>query len=328
VSPTRLAAACLLVLLCSLAAAAALSAQTDRQFPKPRCEYVEAGPPGPRGNRLVVWRRNGVYSIQREGKRIVVAGRDFGCRQATIHNVDRILLRADHETVSVSERRGAFAPGATRERSGSEIEIHADVPQLEWIGSKGRDRVGVRTLSRGRVGLQLDAAADGAIPDYDVILPGPPKALRLLAGHGADRLSSRGLTTMGDPGLYHVIRLFGEQGDDTLLGGPRGEWRLEDGAGDDLVVTGGGHDEVALGLGHDTVFAGGGSDNVYYAVYHGGSNTTRPDVPDRLFGGTGNDLLSDENRHRDLLDCGPGHDIALRERHDRPRRNCESDGRY
>ena len=320
-------AVCAVAFTCSLIAAVAPSAQVDRPFPKPRCEYVKAGPPGPRGNRLVVWRRNGVYSVRREGKRIVVGGRDFGCRMATIYNVDRILLRADRETVVVSERDGAFAPGATHERGGSEIEIRADVPQLEWLGSEGPDQVRVSTLSRGRVGLQLDAAADGRVPDYDMILPHPPKALRLLAGHGADLLSSRRLTNMGDHGLYHVIRLFGEQGNDTLLGGPRDEWRLEDGAGDDLVATGGGSDEIALGLGHDVVFGGGGNDNLYYAVYRGRSNRTRPDVADRLFGGFGNDLLSDENRHRDLLDCGPGHDIALGEKHDRPRRDCESDGR-
>lgn len=323
----RLATVCMVVFSCSLVAAAAPSAKLDRPFPKPRCEYVKAGPPGPRGNRLVVWRRNGVYSIQREGKRIIVRGREFGCQMATIYNVDRILLRADHETVVVSERRGAFAPGATRELAGSEIEIRADVPQLEWIGGTGADQVRVSTLSRNRVGLQLDAVADGRASDYDMILPRPPKALRLLAGHGADLLSSRGLTNMGDHGLYHVIRLFGEQGNDKLLGGPRDEWRLEDGAGDDLVATGRGSDEIALGLGHDTVFGGGGNDNLYYNVYRGRSNRTRPDLADRLFGGSGNDLLSDQNRHRDLLDCGAGHDVALGEKHDRPDRDCESDGR-
>jgi hypothetical protein len=319
-------------LACALLAATPLAARRDPASWEPRCEYVEAGPPGPRGNRLVVYRKNGLYSLQRQGKtiRIVFQGDpDMRCRgsRATIYNVDRIVLKAEHGAVTVDEGPGSFVPGASPERSGPEIEIFVDVRRLEWKGSDGRDRAGARTLSGGRVGLQRDAAADGSAPDYDLVLPRPPNVLKLAGGHGADRLSTRGLTNMGDPGLQRVIRLFGEQGNDALLGGPRDEGRLEDGAGDDLIATGGGSDEVALDLGHDTVYGGGGNDNLYYAVY-GRGNRLRPDLSDRLYGGPGKDLLSDENRHRDLLDCGPGKDIALREGRDRPQRNCEWNGVY
>jgi hypothetical protein len=280
----------------------------------------------------VAYRKYGRYSLQRQGRKIVFGGKlgKVPCRgpQATIYNVDRILLKADYRTVTVDERQGSFAPGATEERFGSEIEIRAEARRFEWVGDDRRNWVLAGTLRGGRVGLQLDGVADRSAPDYDVILPQPPNVLRLLGGHGADRLSSRRLINMGDHSLHRVIRLFGEQGDDTLLGGPRDEWRIEDGAGDDLIATGGGSDEISLDVGHDTAYGGGGNDNVYYAVYEGSSSRLRPDVSDRLFGESGEDLLSDENRHRDLLDCGPGKDIALREKHDRPDGNCEWDGVY
>lgn len=308
--------------------ATALSAAGAPDFYEDRCEYVEAGPPGPRGNRLVAVKEYGMFWIERRGDRIVLRHLEVPCRgrKATVHNVDRILLRGDGEAVGIDESSGPFAPGATRERGASEIEIRADVGKLEWLGGKGRDAVATQTLRRGRIGLQLNGAADGAARDYDVILPDPPRVLKLLGGSGADRISTRGLTNMGDNGLSRVIRLFGEQGDDTIFGGPRDEWRLEDGPGDDFVHAGGGNDEVSMGVGHDTVYGGRGDDALFYSAWErfGG---TPPDVSDRLYGGPGDDQLSDYNRHPDLLDCGPGFDRAQREKHDRPRPDCEKQPR-
>jgi len=294
------------------------------------CRYVEAGPPGPRGNKLVVFNSRGETAIRREGRGIRVVNFIRGhCTgdAPTVDNLDRIILRVPHnrgegEEVRINLRGGPFGPGATPEPSGGEIEITADVPALEVEGGKGPDSMVARTLRDGRIGLDLDGPADRGERDYEIVFPHAPFLLRLAGNRGRDRLDTRGITNMG-VGFRHVIRLLGKLGSDLILGGPRNEWRIEDGAGNDLVRTGGGNDEVLLGLGHDTVFGGRGRDTLYYSVAFRLGGVNPPDPSDRLFGGPGKDVLSDENRHRDLLRCGPGLDEFRAEPHDRPGGDCE-----
>jgi len=316
---------------CCLAAAAVAGAAGGGKGPLGEyCRYVEAGPPGPRGNELVIFSPTGEAWIKREGREIRVTGllrsRCSG-GPPTVDNVDRILLRVPYnlgnEIARIVLRGGPFEPGATPEPSGSEIEIVADVPFLEVEGATGADSMVVRTLAGGRVGLDLSRSAARGARDYEILMPRPPFGLRLVGGRGRDRLDTRGLTNMGDPGWRHVIRLFGKHGADRILGGPRDEWRVEDGAGNDFVRLGGGNDEVLIGLGHDTVFGGRGRDDLTYNVYHRFGEINPPDGSDRIFGGPGKDILSDENRHRDLLRCGPGSDEFRAEPHDRPGKDCE-----
>ena len=314
---------------CCLAAAALVGAASGGKGPLGEyCRYVEAGPPGPRGNELVVFNSAYEIAIRREGRRIRVVNLVSGhCTEVplTVDDVDRIILRAPYnrgsEPVRINLRGGPFQPGATPEQSGSEIEIVADVPVLEVEGGKGADTMVARTLRGGGIGVDLNGSKDHRKRDYEIVIPRPPHALKLIGDGGRDRLDTRGITNMGDP-FRHVIRLFGKHGSDLILGGPRQEWRIEDGAGNDLVRAGGGNDEVALGLGHDTVFGGHGRDSLYYGVYQrfGG---TPPDVSDRIFGGPGNDILGDGNRHRDLLRCGPGIDTFEPEPRDRQSADCE-----
>ena len=149
-----------------------------------------------------------------------------------------------------------------------------------------------------------------------------PNLLRIYGGSGSDMIDARRVRRIGDRKERHKLWLVGERGRDTIIGSPRAEQRIEDGAGDDLVRAGGGDDDVWMGLGHDLVFGGGGDDELGYTVYErfGG---IPPDYPDRIFGGPGNDRLEDFNRHSDLLRCGPGHDEAQRGRHDHPGADCE-----
>lgn len=286
-------------------------------FTSERCELVEAGPPGPPGNllRVVVDGELGVY--RGAGGRILLHYVGPRCSgPVTIRDVDHIELAGS--PVEVSEAHGRLAPGA----SGSGIDIHVRTDRLEYTGTSGDSRILAATLGNGQVALDFDRRP-GARPDYDLFESnGRPAVLRVAGGGGDDLIDARRLTGMGDPQLRRRIRLEGNAGDDTLLGSPGVEWRLKDGGGDDVVRTGGGDDEVSLGRGHDTVYGGAGDDVISYDVFERFTGTPS-DPSDRLFAGRGDDLLSDRNRHSDLIRCGPGVDHVAPERRDHPAADCE-----
>jgi hypothetical protein len=289
-----------------------------------RCEYVEAGLPGPRGNALVVASNRGEFRIVREGQKIVVKNLSARCRgsQATIHNVDRIVLRAEGEFVTVDESEGRLAPGATPEPRGSGIEVSADVRVLWYVSGAAADALFVKTLPGGRVGIDTDRRA-GPPFDFDLLLPDRPALLKVDAGAGEDRIDARKLTNMGSNDLSRVIRLLGGSGDDVIFGSPGSEWELEDGPGDDLVYAGAGDDSVAFGRGHDTIFGGPGNDDLIYSAHERFAAHQPRDPADRIFGGGGPDQIIDLNGHSDLIRCGPGRDDVERERRDRVARDCE-----
>jgi RTX calcium-binding nonapeptide repeat (4 copies) len=282
-----------------------------------RCEYVEAGPAGPKGNRLVVAGAGAGSWLNRHGNRIVVHEGFEPCmgRQATVHNIDRIVLKGESETYVLGQRSGAFSPGATRERSGSEIEITVAGEGLEVVGRERADAIQARTLYGEAVAVNLNRREDGRYPDFDVVIRGGeaeaelPEVVRIEGGGGDDLIDVRRLTGMGDNTLLRSrIRLQGGSGDDTIFGSPGDEYRLQDGPGDDLVRAGGGDDDVEFGPGRDTIYGGEGGDGLTYAFpleVAGG----HPDAADRLFGGPGADVIQDDNGHPDVIRCGPGNDL-------------------
>lgn len=276
------------------------------------CTYVEGGPPGPRGNRLVVVDEGTEPWLVRRGDEIRIREAALGCSgpQATVHNVDRIVLKVPYSNVTLDERRGAFAPGATGERSGSEIEIDIEgAVKLTVYGRRRPDSMQIGSRANGDYALNLDRAADGRAPDSDVFVRHDGfKALRVHAGQGDDMVDARRLTGIGDNVyLKGRVRLFGGSGDDTILGG-RGEEMLFDGPGNDLIRAGGGGDFVEFGPGRDTIYGGRGDDGLFYRLPLEVSRGRR-DLPDRLFGGPGADTISDDNGQADVIHCGPGEDL-------------------
>jgi Ca2+-binding RTX toxin-like protein len=286
-------------------------------FTSERCELVDAGPSGPQGNvlRVVVDGELGIY--RGSGGRILLHYVGPRCPgPVTVRDIDRIELAGS--SVEVSEAHGRFAPGG----AGSQIEIHVRTERLEYTGTSGDSRIVAATLGNGQVALDLNGRS-GERPDFDLFDSGKrPAVLRIAGGMGDDLIDARRLTGMGDPQLRRRIRLEGNAGDDTLLGSPGVEWRLKDGGGDDLIRTGGGDDEVSLGRGRDTVYGGTGDDVISYDAFERFTGTP-PDPSDRLFAGPGDDLLSDLNRHSDLIRCGPGRDHVAPERRDHPAADCE-----
>jgi Ca2+-binding RTX toxin-like protein len=117
----------------------------------------------------------------------------------------------------------------------------------------------------------------------------------VLGGDGEDRLSGLG----GDDSLE------GEGGDDLLWGGV-GADVLFGRTGDDALWGEDGSDYLEGGRGADRLSGGAGDDRLF-----GGRDA------DRLKGGAGDDELVAFDGSADLVDCGPGDDVAQVDRRDR-----------
>jgi hypothetical protein len=91
----------------------------------------------------------------------------------------------------------------------------------------------------------------------------------------------------------------------TLAGNARAN-RITGTAGADLIYGLGGNDTLNGGKGNDVLYGGTGNDTLV-----GGLGR------DRLFGGPGNDVLRARDGRRDVVDCGPGRDVAYVDRLDR-----------
>jgi len=300
--------------LAAIVALAAFAPTAGGKFRPEHCTFRREGPPGPAGNRLFVFAEYTVGLLRRGDEiRVSYAGPRCKGPKPTIWNTDLIVVEArGGEGVFINEHRGRIEQGGARVRIRSR--------RLDYLGTPGRDRIVAGMTRDGHVGLDLVPSRPGSRHKYDLVFPeGIPRTLRLYGENGRDLIDARRLRRMGDRHERHKLWLVGEHGRDTLLGSPGAETRIEDGAG-------AGNDEVWMGLGHDLVFGGTGNDSLEYAVYERFTGIPA-DVPDRLFGGPGQDRLSDLNRRPDLLRCGPGRDEAVREPRDRPAADCEKQPR-
>jgi virginiamycin B lyase len=159
-------------------------------------------------------------------------------------------------------------------------------------------------------------------------LTGTPKSDVIVAGAGNDRISAGGGSDLvcagagSDRALGGAGNdiLFGEAGRDRLIGGS-GNDRLFGGPGNDRLVGGPGNDRLVGGSGNDRLFGGPGNDILFGGA--GNDRITPGPGRDRVFAGAGNDRIFSRDSRRDVIDCGPGHDVAIVDRIDRTRR-CET----
>ncbi|HSS41372.1 MAG TPA: calcium-binding protein [Solirubrobacterales bacterium] len=289
------------------------------------CEYVEAGPPGPKGNRLLVV-GGGEPRLRRIGDALVVREGSIGCdrTRVPVDSVDRVVFRAEDTSVTVDERGGRLGPGATLERGGSseiEVEVHeADFFSLYRGPEDSVTRIGVGP--KDTVAFNLNPAGDGRRRDPDVLLSKDGfRRMKVFAGGGDDLIDARRLTGIPDNHIgFPVIRLNGGKGRDAILGGPEAEG-LYDGPGDDLIRGAGGDDLLGLSTGSETAYGGFGEDALVYTTPLEVAGGHR-DAADRLFAGPGADTVQDDNGYPDVIRCGPGRDIL--DAHGRDRgRSCE-----
>jgi len=270
----------------------------------------------------VVHQATGELWLYRRGEEIVPDFVRCSGPQATVRNVDQIVLHGEFNSVHLVPRDGPFAPGATPEAAGAEIEIVVYGEHLEMDGTARGDTIVAKTLADERVAVDWNRQADGAVPDFDVILAdGIPKFLQLNGIAGDDVIDARPLTGMGDVYGRREISLRAGKGDDRVFGSRGGESPIKDGPGDDVVRAGAGVDFVDFGRGRDRIYGGPGNDDLIYGVFREGH--IPPDLPDRVFGGGGPDQIIDINGHPDLIRCGRGRDEVERERFDRVAADCE-----
>ena len=131
---------------------------------------------------------------------------------------------------------------------------------------------------------------------------------------GKSRAETFGAHWVGTPegdlselGASGAIFVHGLTGDDTLhfIDDSAGDWVCA-GLGDDSISSKGGNQTVFGMGGRDLLRVGEGNDSV-----GGGSG------PDRIFAGRGNDRVWARDGRRDLVRCGYGRDVVIRDRIDR-----------
>jgi hypothetical protein len=154
------------------------------------------------------------------------------------------------------------------------------------------------------------------------------RAAQIVGRAGGDRLvgTRRGDVIVGGSGNDRVLGRGGGDlvcagdGNDRVVGGG-GNDRLSGQAGNDILLGGPGRDVLNGGRGNDRLQGGRGTDRV-----NGGPGNDRIDPGsgrDQVSAGAGNDRIFSVDGQRDVIDCGPGRDVAIVDAVDRVRR-CET----
>jgi Ca2+-binding RTX toxin-like protein len=117
-----------------------------------------------------------------------------------------------------------------------------------------------------------DVLVNGSAPSGGAVDCSSVETMLVRAGGGADRVSLADVRAGAFTRLAKV-GVFGEEGDDTLIGSGLGD-RMDGGAGLDVLRGGSGNDVLEGGLGGGQVFGGGGRDTIFGA----GSGSWRIDA--------------------------------------------------
>jgi RTX calcium-binding nonapeptide repeat (4 copies) len=329
---TRFAAIAAVLALGLLAAVPAQAANVT-------CAVQSQGPAGPEGDLLrIVDRSQSVTHIYRSEDEIVVfnnADREPAvCAGAvpTVFNVDRIVYSTASGAPFINYLGdGPLGPGATPEPGADEVEVKINEAYrkkaLNVSGTNGGERIELGQLGRHRVGVNLNAQADGAGQDADVSLGvsrGDELVVKVKAREGDDTLSALGGGAF--TGVLRSIKrlsMNGGPGDDVLRGGPLRDLLSGD-AGNDRMFGGRGRDQISVGPGSDLAKGGKGPDLI---VNHSSVGGIPDDLaPDRVFGGPGDDRIDvAQQLAGDRVDCGRGRDDVFRDRGDSIR-GCEDVG--
>jgi len=197
---------------------------------------------------------------------VQVNGAPCGAATAANTNLIRVQGGALDDKVNVS---GTLAPGLTAEGDGNE-EI-----EVTYALGSGVDAV-VQTLSNieDDVVIFASASADmGGDGDVDHVYGGTESVA----------LRGRGGNDILDGTLFRrQAYLYGDAGNDTLLGGDQDD-KLYGGLGDDVLQSGIGDDVLDGGPGNDAETGGSGNDQFNQGAESNGS--------DQLLGGAGVDLV-------------------------------------
>ena len=234
--------------------------------PQTHVARIDYGTPGERGQAPLVWitRVGDAIRIEEDfpgpGPNIECAGGGL-----TVQNTDQIelaaltRLRTSETYITVGDE--GFAPGATPEPGGDEIEIESDLgrsAQIHVNGGLGADRWTFG--SRGGETHLVNLNAGEGHPDGDLIVAPTPRSLSGNVGDGPDRASAMGGDGTGSP-LQTDLLLIGLSGGQRFVGGP-GNDELLGYFGNDVLIGGRGDDRLDIvgGKGHDVLICGPGRD--------------------------------------------------------------------
>ena len=138
-------------------------------------------------------------------------------------------------------------------------------------------------------------------------------------------------TALGDNllGLAGNDVLNGLGGDDCLTGG-RGNDRLNGAGGGDTLKGDAGNDVGSGGSGADSLTGGSGRDRLSGGAAadkltgsSGNDTLSGGSGKNTYSGGSGKDTINARNKVRETIDCGTGRDVAVVDRRDKVKRNCE-----
>jgi hypothetical protein len=206
---------------------------------------------------------------------------------------------------------GSFAPGATLELGGSEVEITLNLDdEDDRVDVEGSDAA--QTMHAGVDGSQIAINLTGGemTKDADVLLAGL-SFFRFFGRGGDDVFLADGSVTPFDTPFPVTVALIGEDGHDQLVAGSVGA-SLDGGAGDDVLSAVPGGDAILArpGPGDDTATGSpGGGDELSYVNSAAGVSVDLAVTGPQETGGAGRDAVSGF----EILD-GSGHDDVLRGR--------------
>lgn len=162
---------------------------------------------------------------------------------------------------------------------------------------------------RGRKTVRRVGRAWYGTPSGDVITTGARATVH--GGKGPDVITVGSRSVVYGGGCNDVIHVKGSGS--TVHGGKDhdtvrvlgGRATVYGGHGNDDLRGGRGDDRISGGAGRDTIDGGAGDDRLT-----GGTGR------DTIRGGSGDDVIHARDGERDVIDCGPGRDVAYVDRHD------------
>jgi hypothetical protein len=227
-----------------------------------------------------------------------------------------------------SKMKGTFSDGGQCTLQGTGASAACSVSYTPTVVGGLHEIIGTYRGDGAHLGAQgvsfvIATAAVGASPPrrcagQPATLPGSGRADQLAGTRRADVIL----------GAAENDRISARGGNDLVCAGD-GSDRVQAGSGDDRVFGQGGNDLLSGGGGRDALLGGTGNDHLDGGTGNdqllGGPGNDRINPGpgrDRVSAGAGADHVDSRDGQPDVIDCGPGHDVAIVDATDRARR-CE-----
>ncbi|MBK9446196.1 MAG: putative Ig domain-containing protein [Betaproteobacteria bacterium] len=264
------------------------------------------------GGETLAWdqlvRASGALVIDGHAGDNFIVGSDVGDRLAGGAGTDRIEGRGGNDLLSGGEGNDTLLGGSGNDTlaGGAGDDTYVLMP---GDGADSIDDTAGRNIVEFGAGIEADDVTVGLSVRND-------GRVWMDIAAGSDSLSvkdgafssvseyrfSGGVTLSAEEMMARLggsVRLFGDAGDNTVLGTSFDDF-LDGGEGSDLIVGGAGNDELLGGAGDDTLRGGDGDDHL---CGDGGNNF--------LAGGAGNDAyhLAPGSGHQIIAESGPGQSL-------------------